>query len=116
MSIVSTTITDATLDPDRMMLEGVDTSKGPTYSISEVAKFFFARSTHWIRWLEKEKRMMLDGKPVGTRRNDKDVRIYFLSDVEQIAHGLAQSGSISGTQLRETLQLVRISAEMNGYL
>lgn len=45
-------IVDPTLDADGLMLEGIDTTSGPLFSVSETAKFFFDRSSHWIRWLE----------------------------------------------------------------
>lgn len=48
-----TALAALSLDTDRLMLEGVDTSEGPLFTVSEMASFFFARSAHWVRWLEK---------------------------------------------------------------
>jgi hypothetical protein len=146
----STIVVDAGIDPDKMLLADIDTTKGPIFTVSEMAKFFFARSNHWIRWLEgcefeyppasgtgkgvkcsiqpKDHdpelrdahchtwKLMLDGRLVGTRRNEKSARIYTLSDVEEIAHALAQSGSITGTQLRNTITVIKTQAEMFEYL
>jgi hypothetical protein len=53
-------VTDAALDPDKFMLDGIDTSKNPHFTVSEVAKVFFARSSHWIRWLETKHAFILD--------------------------------------------------------
>ena len=50
--MMTTTVADQTIGVDKMMLVGVDTSEKPLYSISEMAQFFFARSSHWVRWLE----------------------------------------------------------------
>lgn len=142
-SPVATVLTDPRIDPERLMLAEVDTlTKGPVFTVSEMAKFFFDRSNHWIRWLESMaereedpetgKLVDIDGtkgvpfwftdpqtkerRKVGQRRNDKAARLYTLSDIEEVAHALAQNGHISGTQLRQTLLLVQVSAEMRGFL
>lgn len=52
MTATLTLLADPALDPNKMLLEGIDTSAGPLYSVSEMAKVFFARSSHWVRWLE----------------------------------------------------------------
>lgn len=69
---VVTVLADPAIDLDKMMLDEIDTSAGPLYSVSEMARFFFARSPHWVRWLEtcdykvpdpdREGRMMACGK------------------------------------------------------
>jgi hypothetical protein len=48
----SVTLDDPILDEDRLMLEETDTTGGPIFTVSEMARFFFARSSHWVRWLE----------------------------------------------------------------
>ena len=53
--MTATTVTllaDQVLDTEKLMLDGIDTSAKPLYSVSEMAGFFFARSPHWVRWLE----------------------------------------------------------------
>lgn len=47
-----TVLADQRLDLDQLMLDGVDTSSGPLFSVSEMAKVFFARTAYWVRWLE----------------------------------------------------------------
>lgn len=119
---MASVVTDTRIDPDQMMLEGIDTfTKGPLFTVSEMAKVFFARTNHWIRWLEQNDKLMLDRPDgerveVGLRRNDKKGRVYTLSDIEEIAHALAQNGAITGSQLRLTLLLVKVQAQMNQYL
>lgn len=104
------------LPADRMMLVGVDCPE-PTFSPSEMAKMFFDKTGYWVRERERRGFFELDGKPVGRRRTASGYgRTYTLSDVEEIAHALAQKGAISTTQLRQTLLLVMIRAEMSGYL
>ena len=116
---VPAVVTD--LDPEKMLLEDVPYEKGPSFTISEMAKFFFARTKHWVRWLEQGGKLTLtdlDGsqRRVGDRRNDKGGRIYYLRDIEEVAHALAQNSAISGLQLLRTLHLVNTSAEMNGLI
>lgn len=108
-------VTDARVDPDRFMLEGIDTSKEPLYSVGEVGKVFFNRTSHWVRWVEREGKLVLDGKPVAQERSAAGSRKYTLWDVEQMAHALAQNEVINGAQLRLALALVSIQAELYGY-
>lgn len=54
---------DPRLDPDRFILEGIDTSEGPYFTVSQVGKIFFARSSYWVRWIEEEHKNVLDGDP-----------------------------------------------------
>lgn len=147
MTATVTLLADQAIDIDQMMLEGVDTSGGPLYSISEMAQFFFARSSHWVRWLEschystgkgKEKKecgirpsahtkkqreehqhtwkFMLDGNLLEAQRTSSGARKYDLALVEKIAHALASNGTIEVNQLRQALLIVKIQAEMHGYL
>lgn len=107
---------DFHIDTEEMMLSGVDTSSGPLWTVSEMASFFFARSSHWVRWLETEGRMVLDGHLIRAIRTASNARKYDLTLIEQIAHALASNGSISGEQLRQALLLVKIEAVMHGHL
>jgi hypothetical protein len=54
-------VADSRIDPDKMILDGVDTSAEPHFTVSEAAKFFFARSPHWMRWREQNFFLMLGG-------------------------------------------------------
>jgi hypothetical protein len=54
-------VTDSRIDPDRFILADIDTSAGPLFTVSEVAKFFFARTAHWVRWRERRSFFVLDG-------------------------------------------------------
>src|SRR5690606_10586022 len=63
---------------DRMLLHGIDTSAGPIFTVSEVAKIFFCRSSHWLR-LQEYKGLYLDGQKVEPARAGKtEVRQYTL--------------------------------------
>jgi hypothetical protein len=104
------------IDPRKMMMEGLDDSEGPHYSVTEVAKVFFARSNHWLRDLERKGRLVLDGAPVGQHRTKSGARTYGLVDVEQVAHALAQNGAIDGRQLQGALVIVNIQAQIYGIL
>lgn len=139
---------DADVDSEAMMFSELDTSTKPIFTISEMAQFFFARTKHWVRWLESQGRMaqIKDPEkacrtcksdrtvpspgpakallpcpkctiPVGTRRTEgMNGRAYTLGDIEEIAHALATNATISGTQLRHTLKILRVQGEMHGYL
>lgn len=116
MSGVVTVLADQDVGIDEMVLEGIDTSPGPLFSVSEMATFFFARSPHWVRWLESEDRMVLDGEPLVPIRTKSNARKYDLALIEKIAHALASNGTIKVPQLRQAIRLVKIQAEIHGYL
>lgn len=52
---------DPRIDTEQFMLDGIDTSDRPHFTVSEVAKVFFARSAHWMRWRERSFFFMLGG-------------------------------------------------------
>lgn len=108
-------VTDSRIDPSQFILAGVDTSGGPQFSVGEVGRFFFARTSHWMRWVERGNKLVLDGTAVAQQRSDAGSRKYTLTDVEQAAHALATNRTISGAQLRLALALVAIQAELYGY-
>lgn len=109
-------VIDNKVDPEAFMLTGIDTSKTPLFSVGETAKFFFARSAHWVRWVDRSGKLVLDGKPVAQGRTEQGSRKYSLGDIELMAHGLAQQEAISGAQLRRALALIQIEAEIYDYL
>lgn len=43
---------DQVIDPKRPLFVGIDVSEAPHFTVSEAAKFFFKRSSHWIRLQE----------------------------------------------------------------
>lgn len=101
---------------DKFMLDGIDTSEKPTYSVAEVAKMFFGRSPHWIRWRERKGWIELDGEKVATERTEVGARRYTLTDIEKMAHALAQTGAIDPEQLHNALRVVQYQARIYGYL
>lgn len=120
-----TVLADPALDTEKFMLEGIDTAKEPQYSVSEMAKVFFARSSHWVRWLETDDshgtkpagwRMMLDGERLVPIRTASNARKYDLALIEKIAHALVENESITITQLRHALTIVRTQARMYNYI
>jgi hypothetical protein len=118
--------------PDGFICGGLDVSLKPHFTVSEVAKFFFARSPHWVRWRQDKGYFVLDGKKVGQHRKvpkqdangdpildekdqpvfeivnggSKGARIYTLADVEQMAYALAEREAITGSKLQQVLRLV----------
>jgi len=101
------------------MLEGIDASEKPIYDISEVAKVFFARSTSWVRWADRQGHFILDGEYVGGYRHNgkpSGERRYTLAHIEKMAHALGSNKVINHVQLRQALVMVKLQAEMYGYL
>lgn len=109
-------VVDAALDPTKFILEGIDVSREPIFTVGEVAKVFFGRSAHWIRWRERKGYFDLDGEPVGDTRTSEGARRYNLADIEKMAHALASKGAITGSQLRNALMLVQTEARVYGYI
>ena len=108
-------ITDSEIDTDRLMLDGLPMDSSPVFSVSEVAKIFFARSDHWMRWRERKGFFAIDGDPVGGR-TEAGARTYTLNDAERVLHAAARNGSISGAQLLIGLKIVRAMAVNYGIL
>jgi hypothetical protein len=129
------TISD--IDPERMMLEGVNLQpldpvlKKPkklmTFSVGEIAKTFFGKSPDWVRWREAHGYLTLDGEKVGVGRTTpvdangkktktKGQRRYTLADVEKIAHALAEKGAIDSVQLIAALRIIEQIAIMYGII
>ncbi len=109
-------VLDERIPEDRLILEGINVSEAPTFTVSEVAKFFFGRSSHWVRWREKNGIFVFEGQRVGNKRTDSDIRIYTLDDVEKMAHALAEQGHITATELSNILRLVLTEARVWGYI
>lgn len=127
--------------PNGFIIDDIDVSANPHFTVSEVAKFFFARSPHWVRWRQDKGYFVLDGKPVGINRkvpkknadgpvlNEKGdpefeivaggsegARIYTLDDVEKMAYALAERQAIDGQKLQQILRLVDAQARLWEYL
>lgn len=47
-------VEDPKLPGDKTIFDGMDVSRQPWFTVSEVAKFFFAKSPHWVRWRERK--------------------------------------------------------------
>jgi hypothetical protein len=111
-------IADPSLDPDKLIFEGVDTTKGPEFSVGEVAKYFFARSPSWLRQHEIKGHFFVHGEPDFTprRRVARNARFFYLEDIERIAHALAFNNVITGARLRTILILLKAEAQIWGFL
>lgn len=110
--VIEYVITDEGIPADHLILDGVDLSEGPTYTIGELAKFFFGRSDHWVRWRERNDMFVFDGVPVGTQRTETGIRFYSLADVEKMGHALAENNKIDGYELSLILKLVLFEARV----
>ena len=112
-----TKVVDERLDPDRLILIGVDVSLRPRFSGGEVTKVFFDKSPSWLRNHEMRGRLILDRHPLAVKRTlVGGHRYYCLDDVELISHALAQNHKISAAQLRQSLVIVKTIAEVYRYL
>lgn len=123
------------VDPDRLMLAGVDVSVKPRYTISEVAKSFLYLTKYWIRWCDDRglfdveeadpvtgevvRREIYDRRPdtfdgKGNRR--AGARSFTLAHIELMVHALATAGRIDGEQAARALAVVHDVARVHGYL
>lgn len=101
------------IDPDRMMFDGVDQSKSPTFTMGEVAKLFFGRSTSWLRVKERDGEFVLDGVEIVPSRSETNWRKFVLADIERLAHALASSGAITPHHLMQTLRILKAQGVMS---
>lgn len=101
--------------PSELMLDGVDTSGGPTFEPAEVAKIFFALSPHWIRWREGQGHMTYQGKIVGAR-NERGARYYDLAAIERMIYALLEHDAITAERGLRALNIVRDIALVHGYI
>lgn len=94
----------------------------PNYSVSEVAKFFFALGAHWLRWRYHPSRsdkfpegyFVLDGERLEEKRTPHGTRYYTLPDVERLAYALAENNVLDGEKLALVIKLLRLEAELHG--
>lgn len=109
---------DPTLSITGRMYDKLPYEVGPQWGVGEMARTFFARSAHWVRWLEnskiKDDYLVLDGKPVARRKDSAGVRVYGLRDVEDFAYALAENGRLDGTRLRSVLLALFYVGEIHG--
>jgi len=86
----------------------------PRFTVTEVAKVFFARSSHWLRW--RERRGFLSdgrGRLVVDHRTDGGSRYYTLHDIDLMARTLYRNHAIGYDQLVRTLVLVQIMLQIH---
>ena len=144
MSNEMVVLQDVRLDPDQFLLEKVDVTKGPKFTVSQFGMIFFARSPYWVRWLEDEHKNVLGGDPdcthvkavdgvneslivdgvcsncgghqVGMRKTGTGYRTYNLAEVEQFIHALLTNKAINGAQAINALHLVQTMAKIHGLI
>lgn len=102
----------------------------PNFSVQETAKFFFGRSSDWLRWRYESDDVrdeegsiikpgrhpngffVLDGVPLEPKKAPSGYRYYTLADIERMAHALAQNGVLDGTELSMVIQLVKLVSQI----
>jgi hypothetical protein len=134
-------ILDYIIDPSKPLFEGIDTSVEPHFTVSEAAKFFFRRSSHWLRlqenlcikcrqpWRTKDPNVCgkdggehdiglirIDGVRVPPPRTEGGARYYTLADIENTARGLRQQNVIDHNQLSFALAIARLQGRLWDYL
>lgn len=92
----------------------------PSFTVQEVAKFFFGKGPDWLRWRARPNKtthpkgyFVLDGKVLEPSRTQAGFRYYTLADVERMAHALAQTGAIDGQALVHAVVMVKHCALIN---
>lgn len=102
---------------ESVMFGALPEGEGPAFTVSEVGKIFFARSPHWMRWIEREGWLTDDdGELMVRRREGSTVRTYGLADVERIAYALADKRRIDAPQLLMALRVMRSVGDVWGLL
>lgn len=96
--------------------EMVDKKGRPTFTISEVSKFFFARTVYWARWAQHKGLLVLDGEPLEVPTTVAGAKAFRLYDVERMAHALAANGAIDGQQFARSVILVKTCGQNWGFL
>ena len=139
-------IIDTVIDTTRPLFAGIDVSEAPHFTVSEAAKFFFKRSSHWIRLQENlglvhrtllcrdcegRGRVKREGKSVkcftcqgnktmkyrvATHRTAGGARYYDLADIEDLSQALHENAVIDQDQLRQALAIARLQGRLWGYL
>jgi DNA-binding transcriptional ArsR family regulator len=111
-------VADPAIDTEHLLFEHIDTyTKGPRFSVGEVSKTFFARSSQWLRDQENEGYLVVEGVGmVIPRREGKYARYYTLADIEMVAHALAYHRRISGSKLRSILLALKSIGEVWRFL
>jgi hypothetical protein len=103
----------------------------PLYSVSEVAKVFFGRSSQWIRYFENQDTayfnglgedgdikpaFTFDGERIQFSREESGYRSYSLDVIEKMAHALTQNKRISANQLNNALMMIEGQCRIYKYL
>lgn len=120
------------VDPERLMLAGVDVSERPLFTIKQVGWTFFGLTNYWVRDLERKHLFDVEGvdgqgRPLTLyRRTEAGARRFDLASVEQMVHrlaaprvdarGRARGGVIDGEQAARSLAVVAGIARVWGYL
>src|SRR4051794_14042377 len=110
-------VADRRLDPDKMIFEGVTTDgeKDPHFTVSECAKFFFGRSPHWIRWLEQQHKLVLDGNPNCPHYKDERVVVPIKKTTRApVKKTAAKKTTAAKKEPKEKAQTVRVSWIVDG--
>jgi len=93
-------VDELSLPSHRLILEGIDVSRGPIFSISEVTKVFFGWSAQWLRNHDSRGWLVYKGEYVGGVRDDKGQRRFNLAHVEKMVHALAEHNAIGAAHLQ----------------
>lgn len=95
------------IDHLRIITAGIEVERPPRFRVGEVAKFFFAKSTHWVRW--RERNYAPEWEPGSTVRG---ARLYDLADVEVFTRLLLADGAISYRDAESALGCVRAQVDL----
>lgn len=96
--------------------EGAKRLHHPHYTVGEVAKVFFNRSGHWVRWREGRGDFEdPDGEEAGGR-TEHGARSYTIPDVERMLHTLVINAGLSEGFFMRTFEVVKAEAMLYGYL
>lgn len=88
----------AAIENGEMLFQEIDTSEEPLFQVVDLVRAFFAKSTHWIHWLERTDKIVWEGEKLEPRREKRgkgEARVYSISDIEKLVYALSQREVIS---------------------
>lgn len=93
-----------------------DDMDGPQFTVNEVARIFFARTQHWLRYHEKQGDFKRDGEDMiiartsVNRKGGSGDRRFYLSDVEWICHAFFENNVITEETFFIALEIIWMMA------
>jgi hypothetical protein len=90
--------------------------KRPAFSVKVTAEVFFGMSGSWLRKHQRQSNFSTELGQVEPLRTPVKYHLYRLYDIERLGHTFAKHQVIDGVHLERIVTMVRIVAQIYGYL